>query len=263
MRESVHEQKLLFLETTIQIERVIGEQRRRNIIRHNTSDRPLCTSGHVQAEFNRTVIRDAITFLDLVRSSPTVEDAVKRFKRYPRHRPFDRAVDIFATLGFEHDRQITIYRLLEFIEWKAYDVFWESIDESYCTDEVQCAHRYWKAEQDEAGEYGIDGLKCLKASPPSCSVQDFIQRNTSALCHFVRDARQSTRTNVAEAGKVLDAIVQGRDQPFGVQNCSTISDTLIVLEAHPRAKIYSTDGDIHAICDILGRLRYSEEETEA
>lgn len=251
-------QKALFLETTIQVERVIGTLERRQTIRHNIDGCSLCTSGHVLAEYNRTLIRDAITFRDILRTSPSVGEAVLRSTKYSRTRKFPRMISLLAHLGIDNNKQHTLERLEDFIEWRALDHFWESIDQECSVDEVRCAHREWQAEQQETGAYDIDGLRCLKASPPICGVADFIKINRTALEQFASAARSCSRSNVHEAAKLFDAILNGTESPFGMQNCYTISDTLIVLEAPSEAEVYSTDGDVHAICEILGKSQYTE-----
>ena len=126
---------VVFLETTIQIDRVIGTQDRRNSIRYNIEHRRVCTSGHVLGEFNKTLIRDAVTFRDLLVSSPNFGEAVKRLQRYDRR--FPRTVDLLATLGFDGEKQTALERLENFIEWQAHDHFWESVDRIASSDDVQ------------------------------------------------------------------------------------------------------------------------------
>ena len=261
MSNIAHEQKLIFLETTVQIGRVIGDQQEREKIRHNIDGQRLGTSGHVLAEFNRTLLKDAVTFRNLLLTSPDVGEAVKRFGKYPKNRKFPRLIFLLATIGFDNDRQNTLDRLEVYIEWKLHDLFWESIDQSCYADGVGCAHRQWQAEQDETGAYDIDGLRCLKTGPHACGVAGFVQVNRSALEQFVSAGRVCPRTNVREAAELIDAILNGTESPFGMRNCYTISDTLIVLEAPPEAEVYSTDGDIHAICKILGKNKYSNAAT--
>lgn len=258
MSNVAHEQKLIFLETTVQIGRIIGDQQERETIRRNIDGQRLCTSGHVLAEFNRTLIKDAVTFRNLLLTSPDVGEAVKRFGRYPKNRKFPRLVFLLATIGFDKDKQITLDRLETYIEWKLHDLFWESIDQECYADGVRCAHRQWRPEQEDSGVYDIDGLRCIKDSPPVCGVADFVEMNRSALEQFIPAAHACARTNVLEAAELLDAILKGTESPFGIRNCCAISDTLIVLEAPSEAEIYSTDGDIHVICEILDKSKYSE-----
>lgn len=258
MSEVIHDQKILFLETTIQIDRVIGGQDQRDIIRRNTHGQCLCTSGYVLAEYNRTLIKDAITFRNLLLTSPDVDEAIKRFGKYPQNRKFPRLMFLLATLGFDKEKQNILDRLQKFIDWQAYDLFWDSIDRARSIDEVGCAHSKWQVKQGETGQYDTDGLKCLKASPPACGVTNFVEKNRSVLEKFVSTGCSSSRANVVKAAKLFDNILNGRDVPFGIQNCYVISDTLIVLEAFSEAYVYSTDGDIHVICEIIGNRRYSE-----
>lgn len=258
MPESNRVTALVFLETTIQIDRIIGLQERRNAIRSNLDGKRVCTSGHVLGEFNRTLIRDAIAFRDLVLSSSSVEEAVKRLSNYGRSYP--RTIELLATLGFDRDRQNTIDRLEKFIDWQAHDHFWESIDRDASTDAVGCVLKDWLPERNEADHYNSLALKCLKSTPPNCSIEDFIDKNQGVISDFINKADQTTEDNVRRAGKALEAILRGADSPFGERsNCYWIADTMIVLESHPDAMVYSADSDIAAICEILGRNSYEED----
>jgi hypothetical protein len=252
------DQKLIFLETTVQIERIIGEQAARDRIRSNINGQCLCTSGHVLAEFNRTLIKEAITFRNLLLTSPDVGEAVKRFGKYSQTRKFPRLVFLLATIGFDNDKQNTLDRLQTYIEWKLHDLFWESIDQKCYVDGVKCAHRQWQAEQKETGDYDLDGLRCLKASPPTCDIVSFIEMNSSALEQFVPAARTCPINNVSKAAVLFGTILNGTESPFGIRNCYTISDTLIVLEAPSEAEVYSTDSDVQIICEILDQCKYDE-----
>ncbi|MGB2798915.1 MAG: hypothetical protein WBC82_03620 [Dehalococcoidia bacterium] len=258
MSSVAHDQNSIFLETTVQIGRIIGNHEERSRINRNIYGQRLCTSGHVLAEFNHTLIKDATTFRNLLLTSPDVGEAVKRFGKYSQNRKFPRLVFLLATLGFDNDKQNILDRLQIYIEWKLHDLFWESVDQKCYVDGVKCTHRQWQAEQKETGDYDIDGLRCLKSSPPTCDIVRFIEMNRSALEKFVDDARSCPRNNVCEAAGLFETILNGTESPFGIRNCYTISDTLIVLEAPSEAEVYSTDGDIHAICDIVGKCKYSE-----
>lgn len=253
---------LLFLETTVQIERIIGMQERRDTIRQNLRGRRPCTSGHVLGEFNKTLIRDAITFRELLISSPSVSEAVKRLGTYGRK--FQRTVVLFATIGFDDNRQNTIDRLEKFIDWQAHDHFWESIDESDTVDEVGCVLKLWKPFQNETGDYDLTGLKCLKGDPPPCRVQQFIEDNREILEGFVVASKENTRENVGNAGEAIEGILGGTDVPFGERsNCYAIADTMIVLECPIEAEIYSTDGDVREISNILNRKLFAEKTADA
>lgn len=258
MKNAEHNQKPIFLETTIQIGRIIGNQAERDRIRCNINGQRLYTSGHVLAEFNRTLLKDAITFRNILLTSPDFGESVKRFGKYSRTRKFPRLIFLLATFNFDNDKESLLARLEMHIEWKLHDLFWESIDRNCFVDGVKCAHRQWQAEQNETGDYDLDGLRCLKASPLTCDLMSFIQINRSALEEFINAPHTRPRNNVRKATQLFEAILNGIESPFGIQNCCTISDVLIVLEAPSEAAVYSTDADVHAICEILGKFKYSE-----
>ncbi len=207
-------------------------------------------------EFNRTLIKDAIIFRDLLLTSPSVGDAVKRLPSFTPRR-YKRTVDLLATLGFDDDKQRTIERLESFIEWRAHEHFWDSIDTH--TDEVGCVLKSWTPDSDGSGGYDLDGLKCLKNSPPPCNVIAFIERNRGVLESLVDAIGQGDRKNVVSAANAFERILSGKDIPFGERsNCYRIADTLIALESPDDAEIYSTDGDVKSICEILGKDIYED-----
>lgn len=257
MHDSDCEAPYLFLETTIQIDRIIGTQERRDTIRHNLNGLRGSTSGHVLGEFNKTLIRDAIAFRTLLDGSPTVEDAMKRLTYYGRGP--GRRIALLASLGRDQDKQNTLDRFEKFIEWQAYDHFWEPIDRASYTDEVGCVLKDWTPKQDDNGDYDVSGLKCIKANPPPCAVEKFIQVNRSTIDDFATNSQVSSKKNVRRAGEALGKILNGSETPFGERsNCYPIADTLIVLESREDSAIYSNDRDYEQICKLVGRCKYGE-----
>ena len=207
-------------------------------------------------EFNRTLIKDAIIFRDLLLTSSSVEDAVKRLPSFTSRRS-KRTVALLATLGFDGDKQRTIERLESFIEWRGHDHFRDSID-SY-TDEVGCVLKSWTPDTGGSSGYDLDGLKCLKNNPPPCEVMAFIEGNREVLESLVDVVGQGDRENVVSAANAFERILGGDDVPFGEgSNCYRIADTLIALESPDDAEIYSTDGDIRAICEVIGKDIYAQ-----
>ena len=255
----------LFLETTIQIERVIGPQNERDKIRLSVKGHRVCTSGHVLGEYKRTLIQDAIVFLNLVKTSPNVGEAVKRLAKYrPYGRKFSRTMTLLETLGRDGDKENTIDRLEQFIEWRAIDYFWEDVDRSYFRDEVRCVLRSWQPEVSGDGSYNTDGLRCLKNNPPHCEIKDFICDHKDDLEMLAVAVCRHERTNVRRAAQALTSILADDDVPFGERsNCPAISDALIVLEAPSEAAIYTTDGDVKAICAVLGRRTHRVDPLKA
>ena len=168
------------------------------------------------------------------------------------------------TLGRDGDKENTIDRLEQFIEWRAVDYFWEDVDYSYYRDEVRCVLRSWQPEENGNGSYKIDGLKCLKDNPPTCKVLKFMIEHRDEIKALASSIKEHERDNVKRAAKALTSILEDDDVPFGERsNCPTISDALIVLEAPSEAPIYTTDGDVKAICAALSHKIYNEETMKA
>ncbi len=250
--------ELLFLETTIQIERVIGTSQRRQTIRHNLEGRRLCTSGYVLAEYNRTLIKDAITFYDILLTSPTVEEAVTRSAKYARSRKFPRMMLLLASLGFDGDKQRTLERLEAFIEWRAHAHFFESMDVSCYCDEIMCDIRQWRPSFQET-MYDTSALECLKGGQPTCSVQRFIDSHIDTLKNFISKGSGHEREGVDNAAKAFQKVIVDKQTPFNERFCYKLGDTLIILEASDESNIYSSDGDVVAIAVIVGKNLHREE----
>lgn len=249
----------IFLETTIQIDKIIGLQEVRETIRHNLRGNTACTSGHVFAEFKKTLVKDATLFRNILLTSPDVKEAVLRFtKSYSRGRKYPRTISLLAILGLDNDRQNTLSRLEYFIECQAEDVFWESIDQPLSTDKIKCIYQAWSPEKDRDGSYGTKSLTCVKNRKPECLVFSFIKDNRTLIQHFITRADKAERASNKKAADVFQSIISGQDVPYGQENCYCLSDVLIVIEANPEYEVYSHDGDVTEICGIFGRSVFAE-----
>lgn len=249
----------VFLETTIQIDKVIGEQDTRDTIRHNLDKRVACTCGHVLAEYKKTLVKDAITFRNLLLTSPDVSTAVIRFgSRYSRSRKYPRVINLLENLGRDQDKYNTLARLESFIDWQAEDHFWESIEPSLCVDNIKCPRQHWQPSKDPTGQYDTEGLRCLKGTSTKCAVSEFIQQKAVATGQLIKSGQTSARPSIVNAAALFKRILSKTDVPYGEKNCYALSDALIVLEALPEHDVYSHDQDVHEICKILGHSSHKE-----
>ncbi len=249
----------IFLETTIQIDRVIGEQETREKIRRNLNKSVVCTCGHVLSEYKKTLVKDAITFRNLLLTSPDVSTAVIRFgKKYSRTRKYPRVINLLENLGRDQDKDNTLARLETFIDWQAEDHFWESLEQSLCVDNVKCPRQHWQPSKDATGQYLTEGLSCLKRTTPKCAASEFIEQTSADIAQLIKSGQTSPNQSVVKAARLFKAVLSKTDVPFGEENCSTLSDALIVLEALPEHEIYSHDQGVHEICRILSRSPHKE-----
>jgi hypothetical protein len=248
----------IFIETTIQIDRVIGEQEKRDRIRRNLNNQIACTCGHVLAEYKKTLIRDAITFRNLLLTSPDVATAVIRFSKYSRTRKYPRVINLLENLGRDKDKHNTLARLDSFIDWQAEDHFWEYIDQSLCVDNIKCNRQYWRPSKDFDGQYSTEELTCHKNSKTRCSLNEFIEHESINIARLREVGKSSVISSVAKAANLFDAVLSKTDVPYGEKNCYTLSDALIVLESFPEHEVYSHDDGVKEICGILGRSFYHE-----
>lgn len=249
----------IFLETTIQIDKVIGEQETRDRIRRNLDKLVACTCGHVLAEYKKTLVKDAITFRNLLRSSPDVSTAVIRFgSKYSRTRKYPRVINLLENLGRDQDKYNTLARLESFIDWQAEDHFWELLDQSLYVDNIKCPRQHWQPSKDSTGQYHTEGLSCLKRSPKKCAVGEFIEQKATIIGQLIKSDQTSSVASVVKAAGLFKRVLSKTDVPYGEENCYTLSDALIVLEALPDQEIYTHDQGVHELCKILSRSSHKE-----
>ncbi len=107
----------LFLETTIQGEKIFAERARREYIRKNLEDKKVCTSAFVLNQFKKTFLNSVIYYHTLLIDSPDPQTALRRATRYSE-RIHKRITQIYATLCDEekNDREAILERLEMWIE---------------------------------------------------------------------------------------------------------------------------------------------------
>ena len=103
----------------------------------------------------------------------------------------------------------------------------------------------------------------MKHNPPKCEVLKFIFEHRDDLEMLASSVYEHERANVRKAAQALTSILEDDDVPFGERsNCPSISDALIVLEAPSESPIYTTDGDVKAICAVFGRKTYKDDPSK-
>src|SRR3989338_9320470 len=103
---------ILFLETTIQGERIFGEIARKNQIQRNLNGKKVCSSTFVLNQFQNTFLSSAIDYYNLLVDSENPHTALRRSTKY-RERIHKRITQIFATLcdEVENDNDAALERL--------------------------------------------------------------------------------------------------------------------------------------------------------
>jgi len=250
--------KLLFLETTIQGERVVGPDFRKEKISINIEGKTLISSVCVLGEFKQTFVHDAILFHKILVDSSNTSEALKRLPSFSA-RMHKRAVDIFASITEDGNTDKT--DVLDTLErW----ILWELVHRFHyglvaVVNYTNC--RKARATVVKHGEkYEIDGLSCSKQNPPDCAILDFLKGHRAEFQQIldaidklpIKDKDQVSMVNAGQ--KVLE----GQDTPFGL-NCKALMDIVIALEAPKECAIYTTNKKhFEPVCKALGLNLYND-----
>lgn len=137
---------LLFLDTTIQIERVISHAQRRNQLQETLLPYRLITSTYVLGEFLRTLVKDAIQLYQRIEKFTHLDEVITDLGQHPNKREASRMMLILGTLlrssraapsTFDAQTRLQVQdRLARYIDFGLLDHFFSGMDE--IIDSTQC-----------------------------------------------------------------------------------------------------------------------------
>lgn len=137
----------LFLDTTIQIERVVSAAQRRAQLQETLAHYRLITSTYVLGEFLRTLVKDAVQLHHRIEQYAHLDEVITNLGQHPNKREAGRMLLILGTLlRTERATQATAWpaqvrlqiqeRLARYIKFALVDHFLFGIDE--IIDSTQC-----------------------------------------------------------------------------------------------------------------------------
>ncbi len=136
----------LFLDTTIQIERIVGDRTRQRALSNELANYRLVTSSYVLGEYLRTVVKDAIQLHRLVAQHTHLDEVISYLGRHLNKREASRMMLILGamlrigrTAEPKHDAQARLDlldRLSRYIEISLLSHFMAGVDE--VLDLTQC-----------------------------------------------------------------------------------------------------------------------------
>ena len=126
----------LFLDTTIQIERVAGSRARQRALRQELAPYQLVTSTYVLGEYLRTLVKDAVRLHRLVAENVYLDDVMTAIGQYPNKREASRMAIIWGIVmrsaypeRNSDARADLLDRLSRYIESSLLNRFMAGIDE--------------------------------------------------------------------------------------------------------------------------------------
>jgi len=251
------EQTPLFLETTIQIERIVGLPEQKESIKNRIAYRCLRTSTLVLREFKERLLHKCILLLELVlryEHRADVETAISQmfsdtqillqlWAQVQRETIGDRA----------YDRELVIETLKSYIEG--------GLEKRFCMPSVEVSNdtSCEIAEEEVRIEHGFYVLNVYcNRRKVSCNLPAFIQKHENVFeVMQERIPNAETKDERDELTKIVAVYQDAKDRNDfnrvkGQRNCNVLSDATIALEAGD-AIIYTTDRDFDYICPICNR----------
>ena len=254
----------IFLETSIQIERIWGALKRREQIRDVLAGAHVFTSSYVFMEFRRTVLQAVAYVLTIVRQMQRDGENVIDLSELMRKvavgrgirfsvRTIQRVILVlsyilssFPTPFVESDVLIDYLELQ--LAWRLKELFFEGVSGYIIHTDCGLVRP-----EVPVGDYVQSRLSC-NAKTATCALVSFLSQHQEKL-RALEDALAAAppdeiNPRTLAALKRVNADVT---KAFGEKTCWSLGDVIIALETPDDTQIYTTDRHFDLICSVLGK----------
>lgn len=235
----------LFLDTTIQIDRIFGSSQKREAIKEVCTGKECWCSTYVLGEFYANIVNDAVSICHFLHQENDLNEAERRIADFARNRKANRMHKIFIHLRGLYDNNLEMMRcdteswLEDLIYLFHRDIQVELTDETRC--QRAKAHVVYRD-----GIPLLEGASCNKASC-QCGIEKFWVARQPLLA----------QTPLAEEmdDKVKTLLEEMQKSIYNVKgnHCRTLGDAIIVLEARSQGgEVCSTNRkDYLPLCQLF------------
>ena len=234
----------LFLETTIQIEKIFG--RKKEEIVKFLSDKEALTSNYVLMEFKRTMLKDCIALYSFLKEEKDLADTLMRLSelRVYEHRTAVRISKILSKLSENNtlDYEKVLNKLEDLIESELLEDFFYRVK---VIDETKCGLANEDVHKNET--YSLN-LRCRREEK-KCEIEDFVAKNKDDFRKLLNDLRD--HKEFESPCNVIKEILEDCGKARGKKNCWKLGDCIISLEAPKNSRIFTTDHHYKQICNSL------------
>ncbi|MCM1252696.1 MAG: hypothetical protein NC321_07725 [Clostridium sp.] len=238
----------LLLDTTIQIDRMMGAKERKKAVEKVLKDNTLFCSTYVLGEYYSTLVNDFVTLYALFMVDKNVNETGKKINE--------------CIFGRSQARMYKLYfNILEICDNNI-----EEIEDAFSlyVDLIQDAF------YDDIENKLIDITKCARANreityegkvPTLPQVSCTKEKNICNICPFWKDCQCEIDKIMEQNGvdkKIIDILKRAKEneKEYRGRNCMTLGDTIISLEAlkdkHEMAVCSSNKKDFQPICEAIG-----------
>jgi len=251
----------VFLDTSIQIERMLGAKQRQIEIDHHLT-RGNCqfiTSHYVFMEFQRSIIADHVHVHKLVSQYNDWEETVIRLRsglRAYRPRALARVMQIFTRtmVASQMQREIALNLLKIQIERELTKRFWHHVKPIH--DLITCDLVRTGSTRHADGSFTVAD-SCRKATA-ACRLPSFLNEYRTSL-QSVADyliAHPQCIKEQARVERLLQSIIENSQEALGQSACWPLGDLIIALQVPENAKLWTLDADMASLTQALGLALY-------
>lgn len=237
----------ILLDTTMQIDRITGSRERKEAIEEILRGNDLFCSTYVLGEYYKNLVNDFVTLYGLFLIDKNITETGKRINERVFGRSQSRVAKIFFNILELCDSNIeeiddTFSLYVDLIQ----DQFYYGIKELLNT--TKCVRSNRKIEYE-------DGIPILQ--PVQCTKE----KEICSICPFWRDCEKEVeqileKNEVDNKIKEILCIAKNSEKEYRGNNCMTLGDTIISLEAlkakQHMAVCTSNKKDFRPICDAIG-----------
>ena len=244
----------VFLDTTIQIERLTGTRARRAQLAAQLADRETLTSTYVLGEFLRTLVKDCITLYTLVSQNAYLNDVEVQIANRFNKREASRCLLLWAALhrARSYGREKVLHTLRAYIEYGLVQAFMAGLGQ--VSDASGCGLAQERPRLIE-GTYRLRA-QCRR-DVKECRLAEWLTDHSATLDGVASHLRASDEPALVKIGELLDEFLPTPQIARG-RNCTWyLGDLIIALECPRDAALYTTNRrHFELLCAQLGKRMY-------
>jgi hypothetical protein len=240
--------EVVFLDTTVQCSRTFASDEVRETIRRALAGKQLITSDYVLGEYNATFLIDCMVFHDLLLDYTPVQALYQVVQTYGHTRRVSRIFEVFALIldiltrcHKTPTRENVLPILQGWIEHDLHCRFWYGV--TYMILDARCRRARYVRPQRSGHKYCIQE----QIEQITCRKREQQKRQDCQIVPFWRATRDSLTAiqsanlpeHLSDVQQVAAKILEKPSEAYGLQNCSTMGDTIILLEAPDGVPVYS------------------------
>lgn len=253
---------IVFLDTSIQIERFIGPKARQAQIERELKNPAVqfVTSSYVLMEFQRSLWADFVYIYNQMRQHHNWTEVAYRLRsgsRSYRPRSLGNCLQIFTWALVESNLEYD--KALDFLELQVTqnlsEDFWLHV--ARLPDPILCDLVRIGIRLQQDRQYAIAD-SCRKETA-TCHLPSFLFKQSSKLHTIAGYLRAHPRAikDQARVARLLAAIIEDPQSALGQSACWPLGDVIIALQVPTNASLWTLDADFQPLIEALGLGLYT------